>query len=266
MVGELLLMRLVIEYLQEDEQYKEVNNDIESFKKVSIKKFFDKQFYLFNVQFDNKQFMEKFRPISDTQLELKYSLDKSGKKWSKEDIFLLEQFCKDGLSFLEFTQEFERKPESIYKKMNTLGWTFQINGKGKLRLIKVIDEDKIEVNYNPKHLANGKFVLEDVGVFKSQIYLNFDLPVDFKNKKDLRLNLKVNNRENVEVDISKHKTSYLIMEESIKKMNFHTIHIANDYLGSLKIELSDLLPYLQAHKEIPLINFYVGPLKDLAKT
>ena len=70
MVGELLLMRLVIEYLQEDEQYEEVNNDIESFKKVSIKKFFDKQFYLFNVQFDNKQFMEKFRPISDTQLEL----------------------------------------------------------------------------------------------------------------------------------------------------------------------------------------------------
>ena len=140
MVGELLLMRLVIEYLQEDEQYEEVNNDIESFKKVSIKKFFDKQFYLFNVQFDNQEFMEKFHPISDTQLELKYSLDKSGKKWSKEDIFLLEQFCKDGLSFLEFTQEFERKPESIYKKMNTLGWTFQINGKGKLRLIKDIDE------------------------------------------------------------------------------------------------------------------------------
>ena len=41
--------------------------------------------------------------------------------------------------------------------MNTLGWTFQINGKGKLRLINDIDGDKIEVNYNPKHLANGKF-------------------------------------------------------------------------------------------------------------
>ena len=259
-------MRLVIEYLIEEAQYDEINIDSESFKKVSIKKFFDKKFYLFNVQFDNKEFMEKFRPISDTQLELKYSLDKSGKKWSKEDIVLLDQFCKNGVSFLEFTQEFERKPESIYKKMNALGWTFQINGNGKLRLIKDIDEDRKEVNYNPKHLANGKFILENVGIFKSQLYLNFDLPVDFKNKKDLRLNLKVNDRENVELDISKHKTSYMIMEESVKKMKFHTIHIANDYLGNLQIELSELLPYLQEYKEIPLINFYMGPLKDLAKT
>ena len=98
---------------------------------------------LLNYDFENTD-VNSCITFDDIKEELIISTEifRHGKKWTIEDINLIEEMCIEGKSILEMLVHSGRKIGPLIRKLNDIGWFFEfVDGIFKLVQYEIIDND-----------------------------------------------------------------------------------------------------------------------------
>ena len=146
MVGMFRLLEALASYL--DDGPEEFNKGKKR-TKISNKKFFEKELYLFNYDFDDESMYQNWKqdepnPFDENDVGrfdgkkviFNYLYKKNGKKWYQDDLDELENLCLEGKSFLEIASKTERTEQAVLSKLKSLDWVFDLTNQGSVFLTK----------------------------------------------------------------------------------------------------------------------------------
>ena len=189
---------------------------------------------LLNYDFENTD-VNSCITFDDINEELIISTEifRHGKKWTIEDINLIEEMCIEGKSILEMLVHSGRKIGPLIRKLNDIGWFFEfVDGIFKLVQYEIIDNDykaKNTIIYYPKRLNYG-FLTIKKSLFNTLIKLEFEYPFPEVNRKDLEVKVSYNDITK-SIQINKDLCSYTLYSGSKDIFN-STFVIENEKLNN----------------------------------
>ena len=221
--------------------------------KISNKKFFEKELYLFNYDFDDESMYQNWKqdepnPFDENDVGrfdgkkviFNYLYKKNGKKWYQDDLDELENLCLEGKSFLEIASKTERTEQAVLSKLKSLDWVFDLTNQGSVFLTKY-DGIKVkkQIRYSPKSFYNSKLYF-DTKIFKTIPKLEFPLPLKFVNKEELDIVFKFNGEEK-KIHIEDNLMTYRLGENITNKDLYNSeIEISNSHLGNVSVNFKEL--------------------------
>ena len=189
---------------------------------------------LLNYDFENTDINSciTFNDINE-ELFLSTEAFRHGKKWTIEDINLIEDMCIEGTSILEMLVLSGRKIGPLIRKLNDIGWFFEfVDGVFKLVQYEIIDNDykaKNTIIYYPRRLNYG-FLTIKKSLFSTLIKLEFEYPFPKVNQKDLEVKISYNDVTKL-IQINKDFCSYTLYNGSKDVFN-STFVIENKKLNN----------------------------------
>ena len=151
---------------------------------------------LLNYDFENKDINSCITIDNKTQdIVISTEAFRHGKKWTIEDINLIENMCIEGKSILEILFESGRTIGPLIRKLNEIGWFFEfVDGIFKLVQYQIVESEYRAQNtiiYYPKRLNYG-FLTIKKSLFGTLIKLEFEYPFPKVNQKDLEVKISYN--------------------------------------------------------------------------
>ncbi len=189
---------------------------------------------LLNYDFENKD-MNSCITFDNNNQEIVISTEafRHGKKWTTEDINLLENMCIEGKSILEMLFESGRTIGPLIRKLNEIGWFFEfVDGIFKLVHYQIVESEYRAQNtiiYYPQRLNYG-FLTIKKSLFGTLIKLEFEYPFPKVNQKDLEVKISYNDVTKF-IQINKDLCSYTLYSGSKDVFN-STFVIENKKLNN----------------------------------
>lgn len=273
------IIRLIGKSIEEGEKednfsttgFRETNRERSSREKdsipkiIGIQKLINNKFHLLNFDFNDSNLIKYFNidsgfnDLDETQLVFETKdLNNAGKQWIEEHFEIIKSGASEGKSFIEIVINTKRKPEAVYKKMHDLDLSFSYNKyEGTLDLFLPNDQ---KINYNPKNILNGNLEMVQEW-FSSSLYLNFPLPVLFKARSELEIEVYINDEFAEKVMIDNHLMNYKILK--VTNWENKKIKLYNKHLGSLTFYMKDFFKLFEKSESVNLfvLKIYKSILK-----
>ena len=172
---------------------------------------------LLNYDFENKNINSCITFDNKTQdIVISTEAFRHGKKWTIEDINLIENMCIEGKSILEMLFESGRTIGPLIRKLNEIGWFFEfVDGIFKLVQYQIAESEYRAQNtiiYYPKRLNYGFLTIKKT-LFGTLIKLEFEYPFPKVNQKDLEVKISYNDVTKF-IQINKDLCSYTLYNGS----------------------------------------------------